>query len=194
MKLFRRAKRTPDYDPDSSDAELIGAVACGDSRALEILHRRHAPWLRARLRYRCGDPDLVDAALQETFLAIWKNSKTFTPRDADGDAGAWIWTIAIRQLISQLRRRGNQWLGATDPEPYEPVGEASAEDLVLLRIEHGPLGAALNNLSPELRLAIQATILDGLTVREAALMLQIPEGTVKTRVMRAKAQLREQLT
>nr|WP_221308451.1 RNA polymerase sigma factor [Nocardiopsis mwathae] len=192
--MFRRAKRTPDYDPDGSDAELLAAVACGDSSALEHLHRRHAPWLRARLRYRCSDPDLVDAALQETFLAVWKNARTFTPRDADGDAGAWIWTIAIRQLISQLRRRANQWIGDTDPEPYEPVGEASAEDLVLLRIEHGPLGVALNNLSPELRLAIQATILDGLTVREAALMLQIPEGTVKTRVMRAKAQLREQLT
>jgi RNA polymerase sigma-70 factor (ECF subfamily) len=44
-----------------------------------------------------------------------------------------------------------------------------------------------------LRAALQATVLDGLTVREAAVMLGIPQGTVKTRVMRAKAQLREHL-
>ncbi|MFC3997778.1 RNA polymerase sigma factor [Nocardiopsis sediminis] len=194
MKLFRRAKRAPDYDPDGSDAELLAAVGSGETAALEVLHRRHAPWLRARLRYRCSDPDLVDAAVQETFLAVWKNAASFTPRSADGDAGAWIWTIAIRQLISQLRKSANRWLAESDPLPYEPIGEASAEDLVLLRIEHGPLGIALNNLSPELRRALQATILDGLTVREAAQILGVPEGTVKTRVMRAKAKLREQLT
>ncbi|MFC4564772.1 RNA polymerase sigma factor [Nocardiopsis mangrovi] len=194
MKLFRRAKRAPDYDPAGSDAELLAAVASGETAALEILHRRHAPWLRARLRYRCSDPDLVDAAVQETFLAVWRNAGSFTPRTADGDAGAWIWTIAIRQLISQIRKSANRWIAEADPQPYEPIGEASAEDLVLLRIEHGPLGMALNNLSPELRKALQATILDGLTVREAAQILGVPEGTVKTRVMRAKAKLREQLT
>ncbi|TDQ49586.1 RNA polymerase sigma factor [Actinorugispora endophytica] len=194
MKLFRRARRVPDYDARSSDAELLSAIGAGAADALEILHRRHAPWLGARLRYRCADPDVVDAALQDAFLSIWRNARTFTPRTADGDAAAWIWTIAIRQLVSALRRRGNKWIGDAALESYEPVGDASAEDLVLVGIEHGPLGAALNNLSPELRLAIQATILDGLTVREAAQLLGVPEGTVKTRVMRAKARLREQLT
>ncbi|WP_017557572.1 RNA polymerase sigma factor [Nocardiopsis baichengensis] len=193
MKLFRRTRRPPDYDPDGTDAALIAAVAGGASGALEVLHRRHAPWLRARLRYRCSDSDLVDAALQETFLAVWRNAESFTPRSADGDAGAWIWTIAIRKLISQLRRRANQWIADADPAPYETIGDASAEDLVLTRVEHGPLGQALDSLSPELRTAIQATVLDGLTVREAAQLLGVPEGTVKTRVMRAKARLREQL-
>ncbi|MFI6578221.1 RNA polymerase sigma factor [Nocardiopsis sp. NPDC050513] len=195
MKLFRRSRRrAPSYGPDSSDPELLAAVAAGESDALEILHRRHAPWLRARLRYRCSDTDQLDAALQETFLAVWRNAGSYTPRPGDTDAGAWLWTIAIRQLISQLRKRANRWIADVDPEPYETIGDASAEDLVLLNIEHGPLGAALHSLSPELRAAIQATVLDGLTVREAAQILQIPEGTVKTRVMRAKARLREALT
>lgn len=193
MRLFQRAKRPPDFDGQSSDTELLAAVAAAQPSALEILHRRHAPWLRARLRYRCSDPDLVDAALQDTFLAVWKSAKAFRPRSADGDAGGWIWTIAIRQLISGMRSRTNKWIGTGDTDTYEPVGDASAEDLVLRGIEHGPLGAALNGLAPELRLAIQATVLDGLTTREAAQLLGIPEGTVKTRVMRAKAQLRERL-
>ncbi|WP_285731251.1 RNA polymerase sigma factor [Nocardiopsis sp. ATB16-24] len=194
MKLFRRARRrAPDHGPDSTDAVLLAAVAAGQTRALEILHHRHAPWLRMRLRYRCSDTDQVDAALQETFLAVWRNAGSFTPRPGDADAGAWLWTIAIRQLISQLRKRTNQWIADGDTD-YEIIGDASAEDTVLLNIEHGPLGTALHSLSPELRSAIQATVLDGLTVREAAQILQIPEGTVKTRVMRAKARLREALT
>ena len=55
----------------------------------------------------------------------------------------------------------------------EPVSVA-AEDQVLLGIEHGELGAALRDLSPELVAVVQATILDGLTTKEAAQLLHIP--------------------
>ena len=71
---------------------------------------------------------------------------------------------------------------------------ASAEDQVLLGIEHGDLAGALNRLSPELRAVVQATVLDGLTSKEAGRLLGIPTGTVKTRMMRAKPLLREALT
>lgn len=64
---------------------------------------------------------------------------------------------------------------------------------MLLGVEHGDLGSALARLSPELRAVIQATVLDGLTVREAARLLNVPEGTAKTRLMRAKARLRAYL-
>ena len=65
--------------------------------------------------------------------------------------------------------------------------------MVLLGVEHGDLAGAMNQLSPELREVVQATVLDGLTTREAGRLLGIPSGTVKTRMMRAKAQLREGL-
>ena len=66
----------------------------------------------------------------------------------------------------------------------------AAEDQVLLGVEHGDLAGALRALSPELRAVVQATVLDGLTTREAARLLGIPAGTVKTRMMRARIQLR----
>ena len=72
--------------------------------------------------------------------------------------------------------------------------DVSAEEQVLLGVEYGDLGAALGELSPEMRAVVQATVLDGLTTREAARLLGIPENTVKTRLHRAKAQLREDLT
>jgi RNA polymerase sigma-70 factor (ECF subfamily) len=69
-----------------------------------------------------------------------------------------------------------------------------AEEQVLLGIEYGDLGRAMSQLSPEMRAVMQATVLDGLTTREAARLLGIPQNTVKTRLHRAKAQLRVSLT
>jgi RNA polymerase sigma-70 factor (ECF subfamily) len=56
------------------------------------------------------------------------------------------------------------------------------------------LEGALHRLAPELRAVLQATVLDGLTVREAAVLLGLPEGTVKTRAMRARRELRAALS
>ncbi|MGV9327548.1 RNA polymerase sigma factor [Streptosporangium sandarakinum] len=202
MDLFRIGRREPPpVGPDSDDAELMAAVAAGRMEALRLLHQRHAPWLRARLARRCADADLVDDALQDTFVAVWRDARRYDA--SGGEAAAWIWTIAVRRLISALRRAGAapRTAGTVRPtdlaELTEPAesGEArlvtrSAEDAVLVGVEHGDLGTALARLSPDLRAALQATVLDGLTVREAARLLGVPEGTVKTRVMRAKAQLR----
>jgi RNA polymerase sigma-70 factor (ECF subfamily) len=70
----------------------------------------------------------------------------------------------------------------------------SAEELVLEGVGYGDVAPALEALSPELMAVVQATILDGLTAREAGRLLGIPTGTVKTRLMRAKQVMREQLT
>ena len=69
----------------------------------------------------------------------------------------------------------------------------AVEDELLQGVEYGDLGRALAALSPEMRAVIQATVLDGLTTREAARLLGIPQNTVKTRVHRAKAHLRASL-
>ena len=84
------------------DTELLTALAGGDRGALRVLHDRHAPWLVLRLGRRCADPDLVDQAVQDTFLAGWRRPDGY--RGA-GEVGAWIWGIAIRRLIADPRRR-----------------------------------------------------------------------------------------
>ena len=69
----------------------------------------------------------------------------------------------------------------------------SAEDQLLVGVEYGDVGAALRGLSPELRTVIQATVIDGLTTKEAARLLHLPQGTVKSRVRAAKTLLRGRL-
>lgn len=168
-----------------ADVELLVAVAGGNRGALRALYERHAPWLTLRLSRRCGDPDVVDDAVQDTFLAVWRQADRY---DGRGEVAAWIWGIAIRRLIDLLRRRPRREFALGHREEVEP----SAEEQVLLGVEYGDLAGALNRLSPELRAVVQATVLDGLSTREAGRLLGIPAGTVKTRMMRARAQLREE--
>jgi len=167
-----------------ADADLLAAVADGDRGALRELHDRHAPWVLARLQRRCASDDIAREAVQDTFVAVWRSAGRF---DRRGEPAAWIWGIAIRRLVGVLRTRG-RWSPVAEPSQVPTV--VAAEEAVLTGVEHGPLGDALATLSPELRAAISATVLDGLTTREAAVLLGVPPGTVKTRVMRAKQQLR----
>lgn len=171
-----------------TDRDLLAAVADGDSGALRALYERHAPWLSIRLRRRCNDADLVSDVLQDTFVAVWKGAGKFR---GDGDVAAWLWGIGVRRLISQLRGRrvGSEVLLAEVDTGATPA----AEEAVLLSVEYGDVGSALASLSPEFRAVIQATVLDGLNTKEASRLLGIPEGTVKTRAMRARAQLRTHL-
>jgi RNA polymerase sigma-70 factor, ECF subfamily len=160
-------------------------MAEGDRDALGVLYARHAPWLVARLQRRCADPAIVDQAVQDTFLAVWRKPGTYR---ASGEVAAWIWGIGIRRLIDQLRRQRPMFsLGS-----HEEI-TLSAEEEVLVAVEHGSLAHAMHELSPELRAVVQATVLDGLTSREASRLLGIPTGTVKTRMMRARRELRSLL-
>lgn len=182
--------RTPTVADELTDADLLRAIAGEDASALRRLYDRHAPWLTLRLRRRCPDPSVVEEVLQDTFLAVWRAPSGYR---GDGEVAAWLWGIAIRRLIDRLRRRSlsttllHEDVTAADDLP-------SAEDKVLVGVEYGDLAGALAELSPELRAVIQATVLDGLTTREAAKLLGLPAGTVKTRAMRARRQLREALT
>ena len=172
-------------DGSLSDAMLLAAVGQRDLDAMRALYDRHAGWLSVRLARRCNDPDMVADAVQDTFVAVWRKPRGFR---GDGDVAAWLWGIAIRRLLSRLRTR-------TDIVAVFETTEISpaAEDQVLLSVEYGDIGQALARLSPEMRAVIQAVVLDGLTAKEAARLLDMPVGSVKTRLHRAKAHLRAAL-
>jgi RNA polymerase sigma-70 factor (ECF subfamily) len=172
---------------DVSDAELLARVAAGSNDALETLYHRHVVWLTVRLSRRCADPCLVDEVLQDTFVAVWRSADAYTGR---GEPAAWLWGIAIRRLVDAFRRRPPSMAVVLDADLS--VVE-SAEDRVLLGVQYGDLGAAFERLAPELRSVVQATVLDGLTTREAGHLLGLRPGTVKTRMMRARRTLREEL-
>lgn len=172
----------------SEDQELIRSLAAGDLGAMRCLYERHAPWLSVRLTRRCNDPEVVADVLQDAFVAVWRGADRYR---GDGDVAAWLWGIAIRRLVSRLRARRDVLVLRELPESREVL--MSVEDELLRHVEYGDLGRAIAQLSPEMRSVLQATVLDGLTVREAARLLGIPQNTVRTRLQRAKARLRANL-
>lgn len=170
----------------AADGQLVEAAAAGDNDSFEELYRRHAALIRARLRRRCGDVELAEEVLQDTFLAVWRGAHRW---NGSGDVKAWIWGIAVRRLASALRAR----LSRPNLPPAAELAMPSAEDELLREVQYGDLGKAMGLLAPDLQLVIQATILHQLTTREAASVLGIPAGTVKTRMMRARTKLRQAL-
>jgi RNA polymerase sigma-70 factor (ECF subfamily) len=186
-----------DLSADGDDT-LLRAVARGDAAAFEELYDRLAPMVLLRLRRRCADDDVVADVMQETFGAVWRAAGTW---DGRGDVGAWVWTIAARRLVDAFRRRaahGGPTVAHVDLEHALSVSRArtsarSAEEEVMSGLLAGPLAAAVAGLAPELQAVLQATVLDGLSTREASVLLGVPEGTVKTRAMRARIQVRQAL-
>ena len=170
-----------------SDAQLVEAVGAADRGALHELFARHEPWLATRLSRRCADPALVDTAVQDTFLAVWRKPRSWR---GEGDVAAWLWGIAVRSLLHQLRPRANVVERLRNLRSHPTT---SAEEEVLARVEHSDVGLAFARLSPDLQAVVQATVLDGLSTREAAALLGIPSGTVKSRMSRARTELREGL-
>ena len=112
-----------------SDAELLAAVGDADRGALHELFVRHEPWLATRLARRCADPVVVDTAVQDTFLAVWRKPSGWR---GEGEVAAWLWGIAIRRLVSRLRGRREALVLPLEEVAAARGSEPSAEERVLL--------------------------------------------------------------
>jgi RNA polymerase sigma-70 factor (ECF subfamily) len=173
------------------DDELIASLAGGDDAALRQLFDRHAPWLAARLR-KTLPPDDVEDVLQETFLAVWKNAGAYQPR---GTPAAWLWVIARNQAALLLRKQGPATRALPDEalldedrpvsDPAEAVATRTDLD-VAAAAALGPPG------SPD-REVWRLRYEEDRPVAEVAELMGVPEGTVKSRVHRARRLLRAAL-
>lgn len=166
------------------DERLVRGVAAGDEGALRELFDRHAPWLAARLR-RSLPADAVEDVLQETFIAVWRGAGKY---GGEGAVGAWVWGIARRQAALWARKHGR-------PEvEFEP---ATAEDPAAVATSRADLDRALEKLGPEggeQRELARLILIEDRSVADAAARLDIPEGTVKSRMYKIRCLLRASLS
>jgi len=167
------------------DDELIAAMAGGDDTALRELFSRHAPWLVARLRAVLPAADVEDV-LQETFLAAWRGAGGYRREGA----GGWLWGIARRQAALWLRRRGQPeaLLSAVgdshDPQSADPVEAA------LSRLELADAVEALGPAGSPQRETWRLMYVEDRAVAEVAELMEVPEGTVKSRAYQVRRLLR----
>lgn len=170
------------------DAALVErAVRDADPRAFEMLVRRHQGLVRAQLRRLLGpDAAMADDLAQEAFVLAWRKLEQFRQ---DARFSTWLYRIAHSCFLQFLRSQGSQAEPqALDPDA-SPSTTADASDLEL-RLD---LSTALQQLSMNQRAALLYCEQMGLSHQEAAGVLGMPLGSVKTHVLRGKARLRELL-
>ncbi|GAA2612751.1 RNA polymerase sigma factor [Streptomyces roseoviolaceus] len=177
---------------DLDEAELVRRVAGGDRAAFDELYRRTSPWLAVRLRRRCADDDVVADVLQETYLAVWRAAGSYADSVTEGSAVGWLWAIAANRLVDAFRRRARQERVPT-VALLDTTAPAAEDEVMANRVDQN-FEQALLRLPPELRQVLQAMVLDDLSVRQTAVLLGMPEGTVKTRARRARIALRKALS
>jgi RNA polymerase sigma-70 factor, ECF subfamily len=173
--------------PEISDNELIARViATGDQFAFSELVKRHQSSLRASLRKMTnGHVELADDVAQETFILAWKNMAKFR---FEAKFSTWLYRIAFNAWQSDVRRKSELLLGedaTPEPEPLPPES-----DTTNLRRD---LEYAMTDLSPSERDAIMQCYYNDLSHHEAAYVLGMPLGTLKTHVLRAKEKMRQRL-
>ena len=156
------------------------------ARALVELYQGRVFALVSRMLAGRGRATIEDAA-QDTFLHVFRRLGAF---DAHGAArlSTWILTIAARRAIDELRRRRPALL----PE-LDRAGDGRTDERAIRRELAQAIEAALHELSPELRAAFLLREYHGLEYAEIAGALDIDLGTVKSRLSRARAALRERL-
>jgi RNA polymerase sigma factor (sigma-70 family) len=173
----------------AADDALVRAVAGGDRRALELLYRRHAPWLAGRLTARTSSRDLAEEALQDTFVAVWRSARSY---HGTGEVPAWVWGIARRRLAS-LARRQRPGVLSLEMAPEPPDRAATPEEAALGRDASTRIRLAISHLPAEQRAAITAVVYQGKSIQAAAQAAAVPEGTLKSRLHRARLHLRKEL-
>lgn len=158
----------------------------GDQEAFATVIRHYDPGLRA-LAYRLlGDRDRMDDALQEAYVKAFRSLPRFR---GEARLGTWLYRIVYNACLDELRR-----LRRTAHEPLDEAAEAgAAADPGDVAAGRGDLARALAALQPQERATVLLVDAQGFDYREAARILDIPEGTVASRLNRARAALRAAL-
>ena len=176
---------TPIGSPD--DRELVISAQAGDRSALDALLRRHYNRLFALCRRLTGhDADAADAC-QEALLAIVRGLPRF---DARSSFGTWAYRVATNAALDELRRRRRRPApGLPENEPARAGGRSPPVDPAERTAARLDVDTALAALAPEFRAAVVLRDLCGLSYEEIAETLNVPPGTVRSRIARARAAL-----
>lgn len=156
-----------------SDEELYVLVKGGDSAALNQLYDRYSARVTAIVRHKTGDRQLIEEVVQDVFMRIW-TTQAFDP--TRGVFGHWICIVARNATIDRLRKQ------PAEPElevPETLSDNKSAYDQRMLRDD---LVESLSRLRNEERQVLECAYFEGLTLTEIAERLDVPLGTIKSRL------------
>jgi RNA polymerase sigma-70 factor (ECF subfamily) len=179
-------------DVVDEDEVLVVRLAAGDDEAVGELFDRYAPFVLGLARRITGNPQIAEDIVQDVFTALWSAPDRFDSGRGSLRAylGAQTYGRAIDVLRSDTRRRareervGTSALSRGTTHGCDPISAATLAEVVR---------EAINRLPVEQRAAVELVFWHGLTGREVARVLGIPEGTAKSRLRLAQLKLSEWL-
>jgi RNA polymerase sigma-70 factor (ECF subfamily) len=190
------AERQPTSGQGPSDEELMRQVAAHEQTAIAPLYSRYAPLIFHMAAQTLGT-GAADDIVQDVFVTVWRKADTF-----DATRGAvrpWLLQIAHYRILNELRRRSRH--PQVDPdddngELLESVPDTNAEpfDVAWLTYRREALRAAVEKLPTPQRQALSLAFFEDLTHDQVASLLELPLGTVKTRIRTALQTLRLHMT
>ncbi|HET8602181.1 MAG TPA: RNA polymerase sigma factor SigM [Segeticoccus sp.] len=166
-----------------SDRELLAAHCAGDAEAFGELFRRHRDRMWAVALRTCRDREMAADAVQDGFVSAFRRADSFR---GDAQVTTWLHRIVVNACLDRLRRV-KPTVELPEREPADPRDATSGvEDALDVR-------QALDRLPEGQRLALVLVDMQGLSVAEAAAVLEVAEGTVKSRCARGRAAMAELL-
>ncbi|HEY7565864.1 MAG TPA: sigma-70 family RNA polymerase sigma factor [Acidimicrobiia bacterium] len=166
------------------DAALVARVVGGDHDAFTTLMRRHEERIFAVCLRLMGNRAAALDATQETFLALYRKAGQYR---ATAAVGTWLYRIAINTCYDLLRREKRRPAEAM-PDFFDPADRTAEDPFTSVELRPS-IEAALQELSPDFRTVVVLADIQGASLPEVAEALQVPMGTVKSRLFRARRQL-----
>jgi len=173
----------------TSDEVLIGRIASGDRLAMQVLFARHHLRVYRFVLRLVRDESVAEDLISEVFLDVWRQADRFEGRSA---VSTWLLAIARFKALSALRRKPDQEL---DDETAEAIEDPTDDPEAALgkKDKAAAMRKCLAGLSAEHREIIDLVYYHEKSVEEVAVIVGIPEATVKTRMFYARKKLGELL-
>jgi len=178
-------------DEHQYNADLLKLAAEGDEAAFGILYTRLAPGLYGMAFRMMNDAKEAEDVLQEGFTYIWRKANNYDPARST----AYAWAVMIRnKAIDRLRarQRGDRLREkVTSGAGFFAERDDSSAQVPLSRERNAEVRAALKQITPEQRQAVELAFFSGLTHEQIAEQLGAPLGTIKARIRRGLLRLRD---
>jgi RNA polymerase sigma-70 factor (ECF subfamily) len=171
------------------EGAVLARMAAGERDALAELYARHRGSLLAYLRSLVPDPGLAEEVLQDTLFAAWTGAAGYGGR---ASVRVWLLGIARRRAHDAVRRRTIHAVEDSVLEAF-PTPDPEPESLAMAGADRETLRDALGRLSPLHREVLVLNFVQELSYRDIAQVLNVPIGTVMSRLHHAKRALRAEL-
>ena len=175
----------------ASDEQLLDGIRARDSAALRALFQRYHRRVFHFVLRRLGDPGLAEEVVADVFFEVWRSVDQFAGASRPS---TWIYGIAHFKSSSAHRDRSRFKRAAVVPTNVESLHRVAddrhADDRLQAREELRIVHRVLSSLPEDQRTVLELAVIEGLPYDEIADRLGVPEGTIKTRVSRARVRLR----